>query len=232
MRNWKWLVTAVLPLLWMLPAAGVPVWSGAAEEPVPPPKAAPGKPGNGAGGFYGVEVRAEKRVVFLVDVSGSMGAVTPEGGSRLDVMKRELRRAVGSAVASANRIGAPKEAGNFRVWAFSSGLQLFPDLEPCGFRDRSAVERLNRFVGALGAGGSTNMLMAWRKILELTKHGQLDTVYFLSDGDPSDCSAEELKRLLTRLPKDVTVHCFAIGLDSSLLREIAAAHNGNYVVRM
>ena len=97
MRNWKWLVTAALPLLWMLPAAGVPVWSGAAEEPVPPPKAAPGKPGNGAGGFYGVEVRAEKRVVFLVDVSGSMGAVTPEGGSRLDVMKRELRRAVGSA---------------------------------------------------------------------------------------------------------------------------------------
>ena len=111
-------------------------------------------------------------------------------------------------------------------------MQLFPDLEPCGFRDRSAVERLNRFVGALGAGGSTNMLMAWRKILELTKHGQLDTVYFLSDGDPSDCSAEELKRLLTRLPKTVTVHCFAIGPDSSLLREIAAAHNGNYVVRM
>lgn len=87
-------------------------------------------------------------------------------------------------------------------------------------------------MGALGAGGSTNMLMAWRKILELTKHGQLDTVYFLSDGDPSDCSAEELTRLLTRLPKDVTVHCFAIGLDSPLLREIAAAHNGNYVVRM
>lgn len=171
MRNWKWLVTAALPLLWMLPAAGVPVWSGAAKEPVPPPKAAPGQtgercrrllrsggPGGKAGGFPGRR--------FRLNGGG-------DAGGRQPARRDEARTAPGGRQRrrfGRTRIGAPKEAGNFRVWAFSSGLQLFPDLEPCGFRDRSAVERLNRFVGALGAGGSTNMLMAWRKILELTKH--------------------------------------------------------------
>ena len=222
----------MLSLLWILPLAGVPVWSDSAEEPLPPPRTVPDRPGKEAGGFYGVEVRSGKRVVFLVDVSGSMGAGTPEGGSRLEVMKRELKQAVSSAAGSANRIGAARESGSFRVWAFSSGLQFFPEREPCRFRDRSAVGRLNRFADSLGAGGSTNMLMAWKKILELTEREPVDTVYFLSDGDPSDCSEAELRRLLTRLPKDMVVHCFAIGRNSPLLREIAAAHSGRYVVRM
>ncbi len=184
--------------------------------------------GGGGGGFYGVEVRPENRILFLIDVSGSMQALTPEKISRLAVMKRELLQAVRNASNAARE--APRlSRGTYQILAFSDTIQVFDRLL---FRSSASDKLLQRSVDALNAGGGTSLKTCWQQALEIIRKDRIDTVYLLTDGEPTDCDADTLLAYLETLPSELTVHCIAVGRDSALLEEIARRHHGRYVTRM
>ncbi len=208
---------------------GVPVLSIPGASPASTASNTSGT--SGANAFYGIETKITKRMIFVVDVSGSMEADAGDGRTRIAVLRNELMSTLRGVAATANRIDAPNEIGTFRIMAFSTGIQLFPEKGSTGLRDRVALSEAEGFVRNLGADGMTNMRMAWERIMGMVERDEIDTVYFLSDGDPTDCNGEQLKQLLKSLSEKVTVHCIAIGQESPLLRDIANSHHGTYVER-
>ena len=73
------------------------------------------------------------------------------------------------------------------------------------------------------------MLTAWRHLIDLLTKEKIDTIYFLSDVEPTDCNEQSLLNYLkSNLPKTVTVHTISIGQTSDLLRRLAEQHCGIY----
>jgi len=120
-------------------------------------------------GLYG-EIVSE-RVMFLLDVSGSMLAETSVGGSRIEVARKELQRALETGL-------DPKS--KFSVVAFSEDvLRLSPRLVKAkGGTLKKALE----FVSKLSAGGETNSFGALEAAFA---DRDVDTIYLLSDGSPT-----------------------------------------------
>ena len=91
-------------------------------------------------------------------------------------------------------------------------------------------ERALRFVRGLGTGLHTNVYDSLERGL---KDRRVDTVYLLTDGQPTTGrytdtpgilrGVEELNRV-----RGVTIHCIAFGEESDLLRKIAEQNGGVY----
>lgn len=177
---------------------------------------------SGKRGFYGQEVSGSKRIVFLVDLSGSMGSTTQEGVSRLHVLKRELLQAIRPSKDETPPVGA------FRIIAFESDCRLYPDSGSCRFRDRRMLQKIERAINSWEPGGNTAMLRGWEQLFAFLEKTRVDTVFFLSDGEPTDCSDENLLTRLEALPQRLIVNCISVGKRSELLKEIAKRHNGRY----
>ncbi len=196
-----------------------------------PEASAPATAGSeGKRSFYGIEVGERENALFLVDVSGSMGSTTPEGRSRLEVLKLELLNVIGrtQAAQAAGSFGARVSTGISLIVAFSDGVTEYKR----GNTQAAESVRIREFIGNLNAAGGTSMLGAWQHILPNLGRGGIDVVYFLSDGDPTDCEGPELEEFLKQnLPSGVRVNCFSIGKESQLLKNIATQHRGKYVVR-
>ena len=122
-----------------------------------PAAAAPGSPS-----YYGLTIQA-RRVVFVVDISGSMA------GSRLAAVVRELTTAIEAL---------PSDA-SFNIVIFSSrAITWQPKLMPA-----TATTKLmaKQYVYALRAGGRTAAYDA----LEAAFRFDAEAIYFLSDGEPN-----------------------------------------------
>ena len=119
--------------------------------------ATPGSPS-----YYGLTIQA-RRVVFVVDISGSMA------GSRLAAAQRELTTAID---------GLPGDA-SFNIVVFSTRASLWqPKLTPAA----TAAKFLARqYVHGLRAGGRTAAYDA----LEMAFRFDAEAIYFLSDGEPN-----------------------------------------------
>lgn len=132
-------------------------------------------------GLYGTVV--SERVVFILDVSGSMTAGTELEGTRFEIATRELIRVLEEQV-------TPKT--EFNIVAFSDEAARFrPNLsEGKGANIKKAIE----FVNALRPGGETNIFRA----LELAfQDEEVDTIYLLTDGSPT-VGAETIPALIRR----------------------------------
>lgn len=188
---------------------------------------------SGGGGFFGIEVKAAAKVIFLVDISGSMNSVTSEKKRWIDVMKEELTQTVlrlQSRKHATTGFGARTEGGYYRVAAFSDATTDFPINGAIRFSDQRSLPELKAFLLQLEPQSGTAMLSAWKHIQPYLQDAKIDTVYFLTDGDPTDCSEEELLAFLKQtLSKDLTVHTVSIGQSSELLKRIASQHHGRYV---
>ena len=112
--------------------------------------------------YYGLAIEA-RRMVFVVDISGSMA------GGRLQAVKRELTTAID---------GLPPEAA-FNLVIFSSRVAAWQrSLRPA----TPAVKQAARaYVYNLRAGGDTAAYDA----LEAAFQFNVEAIYFLSDGDPN-----------------------------------------------
>ncbi|MEC9476032.1 MAG: VWA domain-containing protein [Planctomycetota bacterium] len=120
-------------------------------------------------GLYG-EIVSE-RVVFLLDVSGSMLASTEVGGSRIEIARNQLKRVLEGGLDPKSR---------FSVIGFSEETERFsPQLVKA---KASNLKKAIRFVGALRAGGETNTYGALEHAFA---DREVDTVYLLSDGSPT-----------------------------------------------
>jgi hypothetical protein len=112
--------------------------------------------------YYGMPIQA-RRLVFVIDVSGSME------GLRLLTAKREMMRAINALPADAA----------FSIVAFSSRVGIWQrKLMPA---TPAGKQKAAQFVYGLRAGGETAAYDA----LEAAFGFDVEAVYFLSDGDPN-----------------------------------------------
>lgn len=180
-------------------------------------------------GFFGVEVGGDDRAIFLLDVSASMASSTQDGSSnRLALVKSEMTNSLKTGHRDAENGG---KRGTFRIVTFSNDCRFFPEKKvKCYFRRRKDITSAISFVNSLNSGGGTNMMHAWGMLIPIIREQQIRTVYFLSDGEPTDCPPpyDALINLLNKQMPTLKIHTFSLGRSSDLLKKIAKNHNGIY----
>lgn len=114
-----------------------------------------------------------KKVVFVVDTSGSMAATFSAEGrtwTRLQYVAKELNNVIGQLASDQS----------FNIVRFSSGSQEWqPGLKPVTSANQQLAET---FVNGWSAGGGTNIYDALQKAYS---YSGVEAVYLLSDGTPS-----------------------------------------------
>ncbi len=208
---------------------------------------------------YGIESRS-RRILFIIDVSGSMKEKihhdkggTPTGLSqdqleeldmtKIDLAKRELKRAV----------RALEPEALFNILAFSTTVTKWKEKMVKG--DMATKNEALTFVGDMEAVGSTWTYGVFQEAFHLAGMGALDknydptvdTIYFISDGAPTDNDMDEPKlqepevvlsavREWNRLGK-VIIHAIAIdpraggGRFIGFMKKLASENNGQYTQR-
>ena len=130
----------------------------------PPGELAPpgGETAEGTPSYYGMSIEA-RRIVFVIDISGSMR------GARLEAAQRELMQAIGKL---------PPET-SFSIVSFSDRATVWrKTLMPATAATKQAAKT---FVYLLRAGGRTAAYDA----LEAAFRFDTEAIYFLSDGEPN-----------------------------------------------
>jgi hypothetical protein len=172
--------------------------------------------GGTSSSFFGLQVVSE-RVVFVMDVSGSMEQLSG-GQRRIDAAKEQL-------------VGALErypEEGRFNLIFFSTGADAWSD-EAVRMNRKSREEALE-FVVRQRPGGGTAIHTA----LELAfEDREIDTIYLLTDGVPSAGRVTDPGRIREEVRRwnahrGVVVHGIAVGVESPLLRGLAADTGGEY----
>jgi Mg-chelatase subunit ChlD len=110
--------------------------------------------------------------------------------------------------------------------------------------DAESLKRATKYVEKMAAGGGTAMMSALQFIAaKLLPGGDVDTIYLLSDGAPTDARPEEVLAVAKNIHEDFHVKFHTIGLGESeglvvtqdrppsLLDQIAKATGGAYVAR-
>jgi hypothetical protein len=126
--------------------------------------------------FFGLRI-VSHRVIFIIDVSGSMQEVLnseydgKSGTPRIEVARRELERCIGGL----------DPAAFFNILTFSSDVDRWTDGALAAANEKNR-EEARLFASKLKEGGGTNIYGA---ILEAFKDADVDTIFFLSDGEPS-----------------------------------------------
>ena len=187
---------------------------------------------SGRKGFYGAPVPHGGKVLFLVDTSGSMASLSSEipGKTRLEVLKMELKKSLFNGD-KPNRISYRK-SGGFIIISFSDSHKRYPAEKLCRYRNPEAMKEANEFIdNQLKTGGGTMMRQAWTAAIKAAAVENIDTIYFLTDGQSGDnLTFEWLQQELSgKLSAKVKLHCIALGIDQDFMRRIATARNGEYI---
>ncbi|MCY3000361.1 MAG: HEAT repeat domain-containing protein [Planctomycetota bacterium] len=157
--------------------------------------------------FFGIRILSH-RVVFIIDVSGSMNEmlrseyVGKQGKPRIEVAKTELQRCIDSL----------EPESLFNILVFSSDVDSWLDggLTQSGTTGREAAKK---FVGTLGAAGGTNLYDAMRTAFT---DKDVDTIIVLSDGEPSvgeitDPQVIRQRVALWNQHRRIVIHTVAVG---------------------
>ena len=170
--------------------------------------------------YHGIPLVSE-RMTFLVDVSGSMRERlgTDDRRTRLDGAKAELAK-VFAALPDDHRCNL--------IAYESEVLPLWDGLRPAGPHRTTLLETAAK----LPYGRATNLFDALERAFA---DPDVDTIYLLSDGEPTngrlvapDEILDEVRRW--NLQRQIVIHCIGLGIDSRLLRELAADSGGDYRV--
>jgi hypothetical protein len=173
-------------------------WEVQKEVFVPLPAGKPGSPPPSAAGtqvgFFSIPILTN-RMVFLIDLSGSMREPAPSGGTKLDEARRGLLETVRGLPPDARFgiCGLGCEADG--AWAardektWGRRLQLFPAV-PAAKADAS------RFVAGFEARGWTNL---WDGIEYAMSVPDADTIFLYSDGGASKGAFVAAKEILEQL---------------------------------
>lgn len=175
--------------------------------------------------FFGMEIRSA-RVIFIVDVSGSMNEVLKghyvgeRGQVRMDRAKEELMAAIDGL----------KKGTRFDMIAFSGGVGNWAE-KPLAESQEPNHDEAKEWVNALGAGGGTNLYGSLEKAFE---DPDVDTIMVLSDGEPSvgdiidpGSIREAVQALNTN--RNVRIHTIALGGTLQVLEWLAEDSGGNFI---
>lgn len=147
--------------------------------------------------YYGMGIHSD-RLVFVLDVSGSMRAGRP---ARIETARRELTETLGML----------SERTRFNVVAFSGSPVWWRDSEVPATPEN--IESARKFVAELSPGGGTNV---WDTLAEtFEKNRDVDTIFFLGDGSPSRGRVTEPEEILARIHwmnrlRHVEIHTIAL----------------------
>jgi len=162
--------------------------------------------------FYGIPVHSS-RLAFVLDVSGSMD------GPKLWRLKDELTGIL-------ERL---PEHALFNVIFFSDRAHPWKDrLQRLNERNRTAaIEEVKE----RSAGGGTNL---WDGLVEAFEDEEIDTIYLLSDGEPTAGAVTSLAGICDRITemnrsRRVVIHVVLIGMKSGDLERLALDSGGTYV---
>lgn len=172
-----------------------------------------GLTGGGAGtSFFGISSKGT-RFAYIVDKSGSMS-----DGTKMSVAKRELARSIKSL----------PDYAQFYIVMFSSNFSM-PHFQDGWMRAKnSLVARVIRWLNnEVDPGGGTEPRDAFVQVFSLAVRP--DVIFFLTDGEITSFSAEELKEMNSQ-GKRVIINTIAFGDPSSqdLLKQIASQSGGVY----
>jgi len=170
--------------------------------------------------YCDIPVRSD-RVVFVVDVSGSMSQpFGTGGGTRLDEAKRQLVRVLGMLPSKAKT----------NVVTFGTGAVTFRDT----LQDLDEKLRLSAeiFTKGLAARGATNVHAGLQRAFA---DPEVDTIFLLTDGAPSagpivapDALAKEIAAW--NLGRGLRIHTVALGGKSEFLERLARESGGEHTV--
>ncbi|PCJ60273.1 MAG: hypothetical protein COA79_08865 [Planctomycetota bacterium] len=136
--------------------------------------------------YYEIPINA-KRIVFVVDQSGSMSIGNSEN-TRMDRAIEEIKAVVGKL---------PK-GYLFEVVAFSTKASVwFRKLAGVGSKTKIAFDKRMR---GLKAGGGTNTFDAFKKAFETDRN--TEAIFFMSDGNPSVGKIISQTALLAHIKKE------------------------------
>jgi hypothetical protein len=160
------------------------------------------------------------RMCFLVDRSGSMSAPigTDKKFTRLDAAKQQLTRVVEALPPTTWVNLVDYETGVHPMWDVVRKLD-----------NDNRKELLDR-VRQLQLAGGTNIFEALEAAFRDPK---VDTIYLLTDGQPSAGRLTNTEDILDEVrrwnrTKQVVIHCIGLGIDSDLLKRLAAMTGGSY----
>jgi hypothetical protein len=175
--------------------------------------------------FFGLEIDTQ-RVMFIVDVSGSMLEAmqgrTFDGrpAARIDVARAELKGAI-------ERL---QPGTLFNVLAFSSGVErwLRSGIGISSAPDRTAAIE---WVDRLGANGGTNLYDALALAFD---DPDVDTIFVMSDGEPTAGELIDGHRIrediaLRNKHRRVAIHTIAVGGNLEVLEWLAKDAGGTYL---
>jgi uncharacterized protein with von Willebrand factor type A (vWA) domain len=95
-----------------------------------------------------------------------------------------------------------------------------------------SVKNAKQFVLGLQPGGGTNI---YDSLAEVLKAGEVDTIFFLSDGAPSMGTFVDPERILEEILRlnqesQVTIHTISVGFSSTFMEQLADQNRGSYIV--
>jgi HEAT repeat protein len=175
--------------------------------------------------FFGIRI-VSHRVMFIVDVSGSMneGLLTEyqgkAGQSRMEVAKGELGRCVGSL----------DPAAFFNIVTFSSGAEKWVDGTLAAASEKNRGEA-QQYIERLGAGGGTNLYGALKLAFE---DPDVDTIFVMSDGEPSMGEVTDPGMIREHVAawnqnRGIVINTIAVGGQFQILEWLAQDNKGTHL---
>ena len=177
--------------------------------------------------YFGVEI-ISRRIAFVIDCSGSMSqqvTVPKEGGgsesmTRIALAKSELLTAL-----------IKLRPGTFFNLVRFDNKPVNLNPKPVRLSPKS-IKNAKQFVLGLQPGGGTNI---YDSLAEVLKAGEVDTIFFLSDGAPSMGTFVDPERILEEILRlnqesQVTIHTISVGFSSTFMEQLADQNRGSYIV--
>lgn len=177
--------------------------------------------GAGVGGgvettYFGVPVLSE-RIIFCLDISGSMSTPAGEVGSRLDLAKKELTAVLKS-------LG--KKVYVNLIFFETTVEPWQKKLVPLGRFRSKAIKKVN----SISIRGGTNIYDTLETAFE---DPDVDTIYLLSDGAPGSGKITDTREILREIRKknrsrQIIINTISLGT-SAFMRDLAGQNGGTCV---
>jgi len=169
--------------------------------------------------YYDIPL-VSSRIAFCVDHSGSMGAKvgTDRKRNRLDMAKEQLNSVV-KALPKTHKVNLiPFETEVTHIWREVKKLS------------RGNREDLLDYIKKIKLKGGTN---TYGSLMYAMQDPDVDTIYLLTDGIPTSGELTHAEDILDAIEREnrtrqVVIHCISIGLDSTLLKDLAELTGGEY----
>jgi hypothetical protein len=199
----------------------------------------------GSTSFYGIRTNS-KHIIFVVDVSGSMGengGTNEQGDMRIDVARKELKSAIKSLSAAEED---ERGEASFNIVLYDSTVEVYRPGKMIGATKR-AVERAYDWIDEnVKPQGYTNIFDAVEQafhIISETRESRnmrkgADTIFLMTDGfanrgkffDP-ELMLQEIQEM--NETRKLTIHTIGVGAGHNriLLSKLAAQNDGQYLSR-